>query len=175
MVRMTLLLRVFLEDETWYRSRVVDDISARGDVSVLFVDYGNTETVKLTDIRPCPTTLQRCPRVAVKCRLEGLKVKDVSAEMLATVKGLTEEKQCSCILIGEELAEEGKVKVVRLMVTNESSGQQNLTSVIHQIGLSLKLVYVLQNTCRRIDVVKVVGFLVCTVKRIDLPLYEYYR
>ena len=60
----------FQADMLWYRVEVLQIIES--SCSVLFVDYGNKETVLLSDMAPCPSKFSFFPLVAIKCSLSGL-------------------------------------------------------------------------------------------------------
>ena len=57
-------------DRNWYRGRIVSCDSGR--VTVLYVDYGNTEVVRVEQVRSAAAQFLRSPPVqAVKCCLQG--------------------------------------------------------------------------------------------------------
>ncbi|XP_063370670.1 uncharacterized protein LOC134658994 [Cydia amplana] len=58
-----------------YRARV---ISAHDSVEVFYIDYGNTATVSISDLRPLEPRWLTLPARAVPCRLAGVSVSDVS-------------------------------------------------------------------------------------------------
>ena len=60
----------FSDDKVWYRAEVTsfdDDV-----VNVCFVDYGNTETIPMSEIRPITAELVELPQQAVCCSLSGI-------------------------------------------------------------------------------------------------------
>lgn len=61
----------FSEDQSWYRASV---LNVSGNVvTVLFVDYGNTDTVTKDDLLVLPQSLMARPAFAYDCRLRGVK------------------------------------------------------------------------------------------------------
>ena len=61
-------------DGAWYRGRVIGTPAEDGDgpaVEVQFVDYGNRDTVLLSECRRLPERLTRMPECAVACTLAG--------------------------------------------------------------------------------------------------------
>ncbi|XP_077546906.1 protein tudor-like isoform X2 [Haemaphysalis longicornis] len=60
---------LFSEDSLWYRASIVEQ--RPGGATVLFVDYGNVESVDDAQIRQLPPTLASIPGQAVWCRLAG--------------------------------------------------------------------------------------------------------
>lgn len=60
---------LFSEDNLWYRAEVTEN---DGDqLSVLFVDYGNSSKISVTDVREMPTDLMKTAPLAFLCELEG--------------------------------------------------------------------------------------------------------
>ena len=62
----------FSQDFKWYRA-LVTKVFSDTEVEVLFVDYGNTDTVKVETVKQVKPALLAFPVQAVKCRLEGSK------------------------------------------------------------------------------------------------------
>ncbi|XP_061561084.1 tudor domain-containing 6 [Phycodurus eques] len=59
----------FAEDQLWCRAEI---LNKDGDkLSVLFVDYGNTADVTITNVREIPSDLLETPTQAFLCKLEG--------------------------------------------------------------------------------------------------------
>jgi len=74
----------YAPDKSWYRGRIVSRTSDQ--VTVFYVDYGNTEVVSVRQVRQAAPPLMKAPPIqAVKCCLRG-------ADKLASM--LTKE-QCS--------------------------------------------------------------------------------
>lgn len=61
---------LFDADETWYRA-TVEMVTGR-DVTVFFLDYGNTETVSAGNIRELKEEFRTLPAQAIKCGLSGV-------------------------------------------------------------------------------------------------------
>ncbi|CAK6963173.1 tudor domain-containing 6 [Scomber scombrus] len=62
-------IALFSEDQLWYRGEVIDKDG--GELSILFVDYGNKSQVKRSDVREMPLDLLETPPQAFLCELEG--------------------------------------------------------------------------------------------------------
>ena len=60
----------FYQDGAWYRAEVMK-VSETG-CNVRFIDFGNTESVKLCDLAPCPADFQTTPIMAIHCALNGV-------------------------------------------------------------------------------------------------------
>lgn len=61
-------------DGDFYRATVTE--VGKTQVKVFFVDYGNTEVVDRKDVRILPAEFKKLPRLALKCTLAGVKLKD---------------------------------------------------------------------------------------------------
>lgn len=57
-------------DNTWYRGLVEQKIDEQ-TFKVLFVDYGNTDAVKVENIRRLDEKFASCPMMTVRCQLKG--------------------------------------------------------------------------------------------------------
>ena len=62
----------FSEDFKWYRA-LVTKVFSDTEVEVLFVDYGNTDSLQVGSMKQLRPELLKFPVQAVKCRLEGSK------------------------------------------------------------------------------------------------------
>ena len=60
----------FREDDTWYRARVLSTSSLH--VNVYFVDYGNTDSIALTDTRIITEDLLELPETCISCTLHDV-------------------------------------------------------------------------------------------------------
>ena len=63
-------LSFFPLDGRFYRAMVVK--VEEESITVLYIDYGNTSTLKITDLKPLPSDLAQQPALAVKCALDGI-------------------------------------------------------------------------------------------------------
>ncbi|XP_074541721.1 tudor domain-containing 6 [Halichoeres trimaculatus] len=59
------------EDGDFYRATVTE--VGEAEIKVLFVDYGNTENVDRCNIRALPDKFKKLPRLALKCKLAGIR------------------------------------------------------------------------------------------------------
>ncbi|KAG8187346.1 hypothetical protein JTE90_011708 [Oedothorax gibbosus] len=60
----------YSEDESWYRA-IVNEINGE-NISVSFVDYGNSESTTLENLRPMTPELMKIPPIAVECSWYGI-------------------------------------------------------------------------------------------------------
>lgn len=61
----------YAADEQWYRAEVISP-AADSSFNVLFVDYGNTESIPVSDMHPTSPSLLEIPAQAFKCSLLGV-------------------------------------------------------------------------------------------------------
>lgn len=61
---------LFAQDNQWYRA-LITEIRNPNEISVLFVDYGNTEIISLKDTRELTSEFTSLPNQAVLCSLDG--------------------------------------------------------------------------------------------------------
>lgn len=62
----------FLEDNLWYRAAVTA-YASQDTVLVDYVDYGNSDSLPLTRLRPIIPSLMDLPAQAIRCSLAGMK------------------------------------------------------------------------------------------------------
>lgn len=68
-------------EDGWYRA-VVKSKPDQGQVMVEYVDYGNTATVPVSELRTVPQSCVALPKQAINCMLEGQGLENVSKETL---------------------------------------------------------------------------------------------
>lgn len=66
------LVSSFLEDNLWYRAAVTA-YASQDTVLVDYVDYGNSDSLPLTRLRPIIPSLMDLPAQAIRCSLAGMK------------------------------------------------------------------------------------------------------
>ena len=105
----------FSTDENWYRA-LVTDVSADQVVSVLYIDFGNSEELPFREIRRLPDHLVRLPKQAMKCRLAGIQPVDEQT-------GWTDE--CNTFLNDNCFLHPYNMKVV------EAEGDEPMSVILH--------------------------------------------
>ncbi|CAG8535934.1 16494_t:CDS:10 [Racocetra fulgida] len=70
----------FTEDDQWYRARIRKNIPEKESVEVVYIDYGNSETIPLSRIRSIPDNFKQLPPHACEAVLSFLKVPDREAD-----------------------------------------------------------------------------------------------
>ena len=89
-------------DGSWFRAKVEAVNSASESVDVLFVDYGNRESVSMTHIRPMPAQFANLPTQTVRCSLYGIEPRsalepDPTACSLLNQLSTTSKMRCRII------------------------------------------------------------------------------
>ncbi|RUS16817.1 hypothetical protein BC937DRAFT_90763 [Endogone sp. FLAS-F59071] len=76
----------FTADERWYRAKVRKHLPEQKSVEVVYVDYGNSEVIPLTRVRPLPPNFTQLPHQASEAVLSFLKVpaREVRCNVLDT-------------------------------------------------------------------------------------------
>lgn len=70
---MILLVPIFAGDGRWYRALVLQ--ASQSVVKVLYADYGNTETLPLSEVLPITDSYLKLPFQTIICSLAGKKTK----------------------------------------------------------------------------------------------------
>lgn len=63
------ILAKYSEDELWYRAQILSCVHADSTVEVIFVDFGNSESVSLSDVRNVPPKMAVLWKQALTCQL----------------------------------------------------------------------------------------------------------
>lgn len=106
-------------DENWYRAAIIE-ISDK-DVTLHFIDYGNTGTVQYLDAKPLLKQFSTLPSLAFPCHVSGL-----SSSQCDELKRLAQENSFFCSVTGmdKELA------VVDLCIKDNQGKQINILEVL---------------------------------------------
>ncbi|KAF9183792.1 hypothetical protein BGZ51_003746 [Haplosporangium sp. Z 767] len=67
----------FTEDNQWYRAKVLRNVSESKSVEVIYVDYGNSETIPLSRVCPLPSQFSSLPQQAHEAVLSFVKVPEL--------------------------------------------------------------------------------------------------
>lgn len=87
-----------LFEDGWYRAVIMSRPSS-GQVDVHYVDYGNSATVSLSDLRALPESCLKLPKQAVCCTLNNPKISTVSKE---TVENAVMDRQIKAKFLRQE-------------------------------------------------------------------------
>jgi tudor domain-containing protein 1/4/6/7 len=116
----------FSEDVSWYRAVITKSSSvASGFLDVKFVDYGNTQTTPVSDVKDLKDKFLELPVQALDCSLHGIKPENNSSEWSADAKALfsklTKNKHIVGLICGKN--PDGKYKVKLVDTTGEMDMQ----------------------------------------------------
>ncbi|KAF9104700.1 hypothetical protein BGX27_009982 [Mortierella sp. AM989] len=67
----------FTEDNQWYRAKVIRNVAESKSVEVVYVDYGNSETIPLSRVCPLPSQFNSLPQQAHEAVLSFIKVPEL--------------------------------------------------------------------------------------------------
>lgn len=98
----------FSEDEMWYRAEILD-VPSEGSYRVRFVDFGNTDTVPLASVAPCPEKFLTTPVVAIRCALNGI---GPPPQARQTVPGISRAAEAKAFLMKNFTSKRLLAKVV---------------------------------------------------------------
>ncbi|KAL3869617.1 hypothetical protein ACJMK2_042282 [Sinanodonta woodiana] len=120
------VVSLFSEDGAWYRATV--EAVAGDSVQVRFVDYGNTDTVKLESLRRITEDLLQIHSLAVTCKLTGIRPLQSAWTVDAKdiMKQLVEDKTVSCKVLDKE---EDSL-LVELMVEGTNMGKELIRAAV---------------------------------------------
>jgi len=114
---------VFHDDNMWYRARI--ETLSNTDVTIRFIDYGNTQQSKISDLKEINAQFLQLPVLAVECTLGGQNT-SWTAEETEKFKMVTGEEKLTVEVTGQE---NGKY-VVRIL----QGGKCVTDSLLHQTG-----------------------------------------
>ncbi|KAM6896989.1 tudor domain-containing protein 1 [Xenentodon cancila] len=120
----------FSEDKQWYRAKVLA-YSSDARLCVSYLDFGNSEEVDLSQLRPIKASLLALPVQAVRCGLAGIQpVGESWSEdcLLALNKWVTNRILC----IEIQKMHEGKAFVT--MIDKASDPQTNVAEMLITVG-----------------------------------------
>ncbi|PVU87766.1 hypothetical protein BB561_006189 [Smittium simulii] len=122
----------FVSDNIWYRARVRKIISSR-ECEVISIDYGNSENVPLSNIKPIDPKLSNISPVAIQSKFAFLKspVSDYMDDAFMFVRGQLEGKQLAANI--EARTGSGNNQIMHLTVYDSkvSSTQDLISSSIN--------------------------------------------
>ncbi|NXK38773.1 TDRD1 protein, partial [Piprites chloris] len=120
----------FTEDNLWYRAAVTA-YASEDTVLVDYVDYGNSDSVPLTKLRPVIPALMDLPAQAIKCSLAGVKppLGTWTSEGASFMKKMVKDK----VLTVKVVDKEGSTSVVELVDTSVTPAI-NISSLLIEEG-----------------------------------------
>ena len=96
------VVALFSQDQEWYRAIVTKSCDGENACQVLFIDYGNSETVSLQDLHAPDPCLATQPPLAMECFLSGIQAPTTTTDAqdelnkMATDKFLSLVNEASC-------------------------------------------------------------------------------
>ena len=101
------VLAQFTEDQGWYRAVITKILQGGSKAEVQYIDYGNTETLPVRELRCLPPEFCVLPSQAVRCCLEGAQYYTYSSERLAAFNMLllNNEFQMKCVAMTADRCE----------------------------------------------------------------------
>ncbi|KAL1918675.1 uncharacterized protein VTP21DRAFT_2697 [Calcarisporiella thermophila] len=128
----------FTADDQWYRARVRKIFSAEGKAEVVYVDYGNSETLPLSRIRPIPQQFTQLPHQAHEAVLSFVSApsleKDYGIEARNRFQDLTEGKQ---LVANVDYREHGVMHLTLYDPARSRSADASINAEIVRDGLAL--------------------------------------
>ncbi|KAI1236184.1 Tudor domain-containing protein 1 [Lamprotornis superbus] len=93
----------FTEDNLWYRAAVTA-YASEGTVLVDYMDYGNSDSLPLTRLRPIIPSLMDLPAQAIRCSLAGVKplLGTWTSEAISYMKKLVKDKVLTVKVVDKE-------------------------------------------------------------------------
>ena len=116
-------LALYSEDDQWYRGLIqkIED----SNVSVLFVDYGNTETVAHSNLKSMNKDLLLTPQTCIYCKLADVNEEDLDVTKVKTFLETAIKDQCLMLTFNETLSDSAVSAYVSLE-GNDGSVNDNL-------------------------------------------------
>ena len=95
-----LCLAKFSEDNSWYRAEVIRLLDRGELVQVLFVDFGNSETVKSSSLLPINKNLFNLPLITFSCALYGVSYSSIGdSNLVKSFIAMTQSKSLLCKIV----------------------------------------------------------------------------
>lgn len=117
----------FSEDGMWYRAMVLKEMEDAA--IVLFIDYGNTETISKEELRQVGSSFGDIDRLAFHCSLAGVKPLRQDHSWSVDAKEILEkitENGCQC----EVLRKNNDMHIVKLSVEGKSIAKELVSSAV---------------------------------------------
>ncbi|XP_012939180.1 uncharacterized protein LOC101858039 [Aplysia californica] len=88
---------LYSEDSQWYRGKIVS--VQRDQCTVLFVDYGNEESISLNNVKQLTPEIARVPIMAYQCTLDGVKESSWSEAAKEYFESLLMDQELFCTFV----------------------------------------------------------------------------
>ncbi|XP_033118710.1 maternal protein tudor-like isoform X2 [Anneissia japonica] len=114
----------FRDDDSLYRA-VIKRQLPNSKVDIQFIDYGNSDTVSVKDLKIIKPSFTTLPAQAIECRIKGLQTE--ASILTDDFEGLVAEKQLVAYISGK------KDKILEIVLTDTSGGKD--TMIADQLNL----------------------------------------
>ena len=132
----SLVCAKFSQDGAWYRGEVLE--TSEGVCRVRFIDYGNTDSVQLCDMSPCPSQFVSIPVLSMECALNGIIPAGNSASWTLQATSFLKEKTADCFLQANVVGSQERDGVLLVELVNNSDGLEvNIAHEMVSQGLAL--------------------------------------
>ena len=135
-----LCLALFHEDNGWYRAKVV---SVEGQsVTVFFIDYGNTETVKIGNLRCASDFVLAIPALSTKCHVSDcipLNEQSWTEEETKKIESMLHSQEFSAEIVSVDSSASMATCNVKLFKTDEPNVPVFLRKSASSSDLTIKI------------------------------------
>ncbi|XP_014212188.1 uncharacterized protein LOC106642065 [Copidosoma floridanum] len=107
--------------DCFYRGLCIDSVCSPNESTIFFIDYGNTETVKHTDIRQITPDFLTLPALGTLCNMESTmfpeKLSEAAKKAIPDILPLNEKAIVKIVGIDDDGSPNIEVPIVRLKLT----------------------------------------------------------
>ncbi|KAL0984549.1 hypothetical protein UPYG_G00143090, partial [Umbra pygmaea] len=141
----TVCCSLFSEDNQWYRAKVLG-YSSEEKVCVGYIDFGNSEEVNLSQLRPINSELLALPTQAIPCALAGVypTAEAWSAETVMMLRQMVCNRFLRVDILGEQ---EGMALVA--LIDEASDPQGNVADLLVAAGYALPVPHHAKNNATK--------------------------
>ncbi|KAF2981222.1 hypothetical protein EK904_014573, partial [Melospiza melodia maxima] len=137
----------FTEDNLWYRAAVTA-YASEDTVLVDYVDYGNSDSLPLTRLRPIIPSLMELPAQAIRCSLAGVKAPSAqTSECISYLRKLVKDKVLTVKVVDKESS-----KSVVELTDASSTPVINVSSLLLEEGFAAEELSMASPAARGSDV-----------------------
>ena len=123
-------------DNMWYRAAVIE---VRGTERVVqFIDYGNKDTVPLSNIVTCPSEFHKDPVMAVQCSLNGVAPPPPSSQWSQQAISFLQQMCCDRVLLAKMVFRDEKSGVPHIeLIDTSSDNDKYISAELISAGLAV--------------------------------------
>lgn len=124
----------FSVDNAWYRARICKNMISRKEADVVFIDYGNSETVSHSNLRPLDVRFKTLPAQAKEATLSFVKLlgtdSEYGVEAMDRFKSLVEGRTLVANIDYRDPAQKG---LLHLSLYEPSDSPTSISSINHTL------------------------------------------